>query len=122
MSVIENVENANEQIIEGLESFQTMVLRANKKVATELVGRMSSIPTVPVLGDVAERLPSPTVALNTYFNLVERATKANRKFATDLLGVWADADEAVEAEVATAAATVKAETKTAKAKAEKSDG
>lgn len=129
MPVLEAIENAQEQITDTLGSVQTRLVETNQKVVDtnkKIIGqlndrigdRVPEMPSIPVVSAVASRIPSPTVAVSGYFDLVERATKANRKFALDLVGAWAPAATKPAAKKAAAkpAAKKTAAKKTAAAK------
>lgn len=107
MPVLETVENVQEQLLETIETVQTRFINTNKKIATQVTDRVGDrlpeMPSLPILGNVANRIPKPSVAVSSYFDLVERATKANRKFALDLVGAWApSSDSAADDSVADA--------------------
>lgn len=82
------ITKAQEQIIETIEQFQDRVLDTNQKVATSLGER--------VPGPVGERLgaiprpgfPETAAAVDSYFTFVERLTKANRRFVSEMVKVW----------------------------------
>ncbi len=118
MPVLETVENVQDQIIETIGSVQTRVIKTNKKIATQLnekLGdRVPSLPSLPLVDTVTDRLPTPTVAVDTYFKLVERATKANHKFTLDLVDIWAPAKKTSKA---AAKSTTKSTAKKTAAKA-----
>lgn len=118
MPVLENVENAQEQIRDTLESVQTRVIQTNKKIANTLASRLPEVPALPLLDNVTGRIPSPTVAVKTYFDLVERATKANRKFAMEIVGAWSE--ETTTADKAATAQPSAATSQTAAADADSS--
>lgn len=104
MPVLETVENVQDQILETIGSVQTRVLETNKKIATQMndkfADRVPTIPTLPLVESIADRIPTPSAAIDTYFDLVERATKANRKFATEMVSVWAPTKKQAKAEPA----------------------
>lgn len=99
MPVLETIENVQDQVLDTIGSVQTRVIKTNKKIAGQINDTFADrvdaftdrMPTVPFLDSVTDRIPAPKVAVSTYFDLVERATKANRKFALDLVSVWAPA-------------------------------
>ncbi len=104
MPVLTTVENVQDQIIETIGSVQTRVIKTNKKIAGQfndkVADRVPAMPALPLLDTVTDRIPAPSVAVGTYFDLVERATKANRKFAMDLVKVWAPSKKAPVAKTA----------------------
>ncbi len=115
MPVLEAIETVQDQILETIGSVQSQVLKTNKKLATQVNDkfgeRVPTIPDLPLVDSIADRIPTPSVAVDTYFDLVERATKANRKFATELVSVWYPAKKQAKT-----AATKKATVKTAATK------
>ncbi len=121
MPVLTTVENVQDQILETIGSVQTRVIKTNKKIAGQfndkVADRVPAMPSLPLFDTVTDRIPAPSVAVGTYFDLVERATKANRKFAMDLVKVWTPAKKAPAAKpAAKKAATTKAATTKAAAK------
>ncbi len=121
MPVLTAVENVQDQIIETIGSVQTRVIKTNKKIAGQfndkVADRVPAMPALPLLDTVTDRLPAPSVAVGTYFDLVERATKANRKFAMDLVNVWAPAKKAPAAKKAPVAKTAAKKAPVAKKRA-----
>ncbi len=111
MPVLTTVENVQDQILETIGSVQTRVIKTNKKIAGQfndkVADRVPAMPALPLLDTVTDRIPAPSVAVGTYFDLVERATKANRKFAMDLVNVWAPAKKAPAAKATAKTTTTK---------------
>lgn len=105
MPVLETIENVQDQVLETIGSVQNRVIETNKKLAGQLNETLGDrfddivdrMPALPLVDAVTDRIPAPSVAVNTYFDLVERATKANRKFAQDLVGAWVPAKKSTTA-------------------------
>jgi len=128
-----------DQTFDTIEAMQSRVLETNQKVAETMAdrfataGKLASNYSSPVLermpkviADRFSALPpalpeipgvvSPSAAVNTYFDLVERATKANRKFASELVNIWSPAAPAPAAQETPKPAAKKATPKKAAAK------
>ena len=97
-----------DQIIETIELVQERVIDTNQKVAStlservpaQITDRLNALPTLPGV----DALPRPAQAVDTYFSFVQRVTKANHKFATEIVNVWTSAPTPVETAAPKAAA------------------
>lgn len=102
---------AQDQIIETIELVQERVIDTNQKIAStlservpaQIADRLNVLPSLTSLPGI-EAFPHPAQAVDTYFSFVERVTKANHKFATEIVNVWTPAETAAETAAPKAAA------------------
>ena len=84
--VLERLTKAQEWALEQMKAGQERMIDFNKKVAS-LVEK--NLP--PVKLPFADRLPDQKELVDRYFDFVTESTKANRRFAKELIGAWSPA-------------------------------
>lgn len=93
MRVIEQMTEAQERMLRGMEAAQEQIVDVNRRVAEAMTNRLAesdrlSIPKLPG----AESLPSPDEIIDRSFDFAAKIAETNRSFYKDMVSVWAPAE------------------------------
>ena len=114
MTATSQIAEVQERMLTTVEAAQDRVLELNRAAAEAITG---VLPTdrfrIPAF-DAMPELPGPAELVESYFDFASRIAQANRNFATEMVTIWAPADEAPAAPAPQKAKATKA-TKKAKA-------
>ncbi|MFT7601473.1 MAG: hypothetical protein ACI8TP_004427 [Acidimicrobiales bacterium] len=113
----ETINKAQNQIIETIEQVQERVIETNKRVAKTVSDRMPEQLTDRLESLPRPSLPKPGAAVDNYFGFVQRVTKANHTFASNMVAAWTPAKTAAKTAAAKSEATQTAEKATTVKKA-----
>jgi hypothetical protein len=97
----ETINKAQNQIIETIEQVQERVIETNKRVAKTVSDRMPEQLTDRLESLPRPSLPKPGAAVDNYFGFVQRVTKANHTFASNMVAAWTPAKTAAAKSEAT---------------------
>ena len=111
MSVAEQLTEAQDRLLTGMEAAQERMIEMNKRMADAITGAMpksdrfaaSSLPGMPD----AEDLPKPDEMIDRYFDFTAKVAEANRSFYKEMVSAWATPPSDVEAPEAEAKKSTK---------------
>ena len=118
MSVTEQMTEAQDRVLRGVEAAQDQMIEMNRRIAEAMKnalpdGDRFSTPSLPGV----DSLPKPDEFIDRYFDFAAKMAEANRAFYKEMVAVWAPADE-VDAAKSTAKSTGKSTAKGGKKSAE----
>ena len=111
MTVAEQLTEAQDRMLTGMEAAQDRMIEMNKRMAEAITGampssdrfNMSSLPGVPDTED----LPKPDEMIDRYFDFAAKVAEANRAFYKQMVSAWAAPESDVEAPKAAAKKSTK---------------
>ncbi|MGI9611698.1 MAG: hypothetical protein ACR2QO_02225, partial [Acidimicrobiales bacterium] len=89
MRVIEQMTEAQERMLRGMETAQEQIIDVNRRVVEAMSNRLGegdrlSVPTLPG----SESLPQPDEFIDRYFDFTAKMAEANRSFYKEMVSIW----------------------------------
>lgn len=94
MSVIEQMTEAQDRVLRGMEAAQDQMIDMNRRAAEAMTnilpeGDRFSSPSLPVV----DSLPKPDEFIDRYFDFTAKLAEANRSFYKEMVAVWAPVED-----------------------------
>ncbi len=92
MSAMEQMTEAQDRVLRGMESAQEQVIEMNRRVAEAMTnmlpdGDRFSAPSLPGV----DNMPRPDELIDRYFDFTAKMAEANRAFYKEMVSVWSSA-------------------------------
>jgi hypothetical protein len=87
MTVMEQLSEAQDRVIEDVKTAQARVVEANERFI-ETAGQWMPKVELPSAETISVELPKREDLVASYFDFASRMLEANRTFVEQLLGVW----------------------------------
>jgi len=99
-TVAEQMTEAQERMLTGMEAAQERMIEMNKRMAEAITGVMPksdrfTVSSLPGMPD-AEDLPKPEQMIDRYFDFTAKLAEANRAFYKEMVSAWAFPDSETE--------------------------
>lgn len=96
MTVVEQMNEAQERVLTGMETAQTRIIEMNRRVADAMTDALPdsdrlNLDSLPSFMTPPEDLPRPEEMIDRYFDFTAKVAKANRAFYKEMIGIWVPA-------------------------------
>lgn len=108
MSVADQMTEAQDRMLSGMEAAQTRMIEMNQRIAEALSPMISLGSRFQVPG--MDEMPKPEELVDRYFDFTAKMAEANRAYYKELVDIWSGPAEEAD-EKADVKATEKAKTK-----------